>query len=416
MSRTKEQLYAGVDVGTTKIATVVARVASAGMEVVALGHAPSQGMRKGLVIDAAALSGAIRSSVSDAAAALGKRLPLAYVSVTGAHVASVNATGSITRASGKNEPRAFTQTDIDELLASSLPELDTSRVLLHAVPRSFGIDGLSTVHDPVGLCGEWLAVETHVVSADRNAVAALANAVRSAGVKVRGLVLQHLASASAVLSADELERGVVLADVGGGTTDIAVFEHRAVRHTSTIGVGGEQFTSDLAVGLGIPPEVAERVKISLGPAELDPTEARLEVAGASAGGSQVVSRRRAYELLHDRSVELVRLILHRVRETGIDRMPVGGLVLTGGASQLAALLDAAASYARYPVRVAAPSSALTLPPELDDASFSTAVGLILWAVQHQRARTTWTAVAPLRGWRRRLASRMHLRRTHGASA
>ena len=415
MSRSKEQLYAGLDVGTTKIATVVARVASSGMEVVAAGHAPSQGMRRGQVVDAEALSDAVRRSVSDAAAALGERLPPAYVSVTGAHVASVNAAASITRAPsrapGPSRPRAFTSADVDEVLASSIPKMDPSRVLLHAVPRRFAIDD-RTVHDPVGLCGETLTVETHVVSGDRSAVAELASAVRGAGVKVRGMVLQHLASAGAVLSADERERGIVLADIGGETTGVAVFENRAVLHTSAIAIGGRHFTSDLAVGLGVSPEVAERVKLALGPAGLDGTEARLEVGGVSEGGSQLVSRHRAHELLRDRSLELLRLILRRVRESGTDRVPACGLVLTGGASKLPALASAAAEHARFPVRVAAPSSALTLPAELDDASFSTAVGLVLWAVGHQRARKA----VGLREWPRRLASGLRFRRPQGASA
>ena len=416
MSRHKEQLYAGVDVGTTKIATVVARVASAGMEVVALGHAPSQGMHKGVVVDAAALTDAVRGSVSEAAAALGGRLPPAYVSVAGAHLGSVNAAASIIRTSPSGRPRAFTQADTDEVVAASVPEMDRSRVLLHAVPRRFDVDGAGTVHDPVGRCGGTLAVETHVVSGDRGAVADLAGAVSSAGVKVRGMVPEHLASASAVLSADELDRGVVLADVGGGTTAIALFENRAVRHTSTIGVGGEQFTSDLAMGLGVPPEVAERVKLAFGATDGERNEARLEVAGVSEGGSQLVSRRRTHELLHDRSVELVRLILHRVREAASDRMPAGGLVLTGGASKLAVLAEAAAEYGRFPVRVGAPSSALRLPAELEEGSFSTAIGLLLWAVRHQRAGTARTAAAALREWRRRLAGGLHLRRPQGAPA
>ncbi len=416
MSRSNEQLYAGVDVGTTKIATVVARVASAGMEVVAVGHAPSQGMRKGLVVDGAALADAVRRSVSDAAAALGKKLPPAYVSLTGAHVGSVNAAASVTRASDASRPRAFTQADVDELLASSIPQMGASRVLLHAVPRRYGIDGLRAVHDPVGLVGQRLAVETHVVSADRDAVSALVGAVRSAGVKVREVVLQHLASASAVLSADERDRGVVLADIGGETTDIAVFEDRAVVHTSAIGIGGQHFTSDLAVGLGISPEVAERVKLALGPAGIDGAEMRLEVGGVSERGSQLVSRRRSHELLRERALELVRLVLRRVLEAGTGRMPDGGLVLTGGASKLAALADAAAVAARCPVRIAAPSSALALPAELDDASFSTAVGLVLWAVEHQRAPTVRWAAAPLRDWPRRLASGLRFRRPQGASA
>ena len=422
MRRPKEQFYAGVDVGTTKVATIVARVTPTGMEIVALGQAPAGGMRKGLVVDAAALTDATRRSVSDAAAALGGRLPPAYVSVTGAHLASVNAAASITRASGPSRPRAFTQADIDQMVASSVPEMPASRVLLHAAPRRFEVDGHSPVRDPVGLCGETLTAETHVVSGDRGAVAELAGAVRRASVRVRGMVLPHLADAGAVLSVDERDRGIVLLDVGGGTTDIAVFGERALRHTSAIAVGGEQFTSDLAVGLGIPPEVAERVKLAYGSVDLDRTEARFEVAGVQEGGSQLVSRRRTQELLRDRSVELVHLVLRRVREAGLGRMPSGGFVLTGGASKLGALADAAAQYGMCPVRVATPSSALALPAELTDASFSTAVGLVLWAVQHQHvgtARMTRGPIrtpAPLRQWPRRLVGGLHLRRPQGAPA
>ena len=150
MTRAKEQLYVGVDVGTTKVATVVARVASSGgMQAVAVGHAPSDGMRKGVVADAAAVVDAVRRSVSDASAALGKRLPPAYVSVAGAHLGSVNAAAAITRAPDQGRPGAFTQADVDGLLASSVPEMDASRMLLHAVPRRFGVDGQAPVHDPV---------------------------------------------------------------------------------------------------------------------------------------------------------------------------------------------------------------------------------------------------------------------------
>ena len=422
MRRSKKQLYAGVDVGTTKVATIVARVTSTGMEIAAVGHAPAGGMRKGLVVDAAALTDATRRSVSDAAAALGGRLPPAYVSVTGSHLASANAAASVTLASGPSRPRTFTQADIDQLVASSVPEMPASRVLLHAVPRRFEVDGHSPVRDPVGICGETLAAETHVVSGDRVAIAELASAVRRAGVKVRGMVLPHLAGASAVLSVDEREQGVVLVDIGGGTTDIAVFRNRALWHTSSIAVGGQQFTNDLAVGLGIPPEVAERVKLAYGSVDPGRTEARLEVAGVQEGGSQLVSRRRTHELLRDRSVELVHLVLQRVREAGLDRMPTGGVVLTGGASKLGVLADAAVQYGMCPVRVAAPSSALALPAELEDASYSTAVGLVLWAVQHQRAGTARTtgrpipAAAALREWPRRLVSGLHLRRPQGAPA
>ena len=415
--RSRELLYAGVDVGTTKVATIVARVGPTGMEVVALGRAPSEGMRKGLVVDAEALTASVRSSGAEAASVLGTRLPPAYVSVTGAHLACVNAAGTISRTHEGSRPRAFTPADVHELLASSVPQVDGSRVLLHAVPRRFEIDGQSPVRDPVGACGETLATETHVVSGDAAAVADLARAVRHAGVKVRGMVLQHLASASAVLSAEEMGHGVVLLDVGGGTTDVAVFLDRAVWHTSSIPVAGHHFTSDLAFGLGIPPAAAERLKLQYGPS--DPDEHRgevVELEGGLEGGPQVVSRRRLHQLLRDRAVELVQLVLHQLREAGLTRIPAGGIVLTGGSAKLSALAAAAAEYGRCPVRLAAPSSALGLPEELDDASFATAVGLLLWAVEHQRASVVPKTVTPPREWTRKLPSGLSLRRPQGVPA
>ena len=422
MKRSKELLYAAVDVGTSKVATVVARVAGAGtMEVAALGLAVSEGMHKGLVVNSDDLSEAVRRSVADARAALGARMPPAHVSVTGGHLQCCNASGTIFRTSAKHRPRAFTQADVDELLGSSVPPMPSSRRLVQIVPRRFEIDGCSPVRDPVGICGEQLSAESHVVSADSAALQLLERVMRAAGVRVRRMVLQHLASASAVLSEDERNLGTVVVDIGGGTRDIAVFADGAVCYTTAVPVAGNHFTSDLALGLSVPPSVAEAAKLQHGSTLVHGIEASelLELNGATADGPLTVRRLRLHRILRERAVELVRLILHRLREAGMDRVPPCGIVLTGGGAKLEGLADIAAEAGNCSVRVGSPSAALGLPQELEDPSFSTSVGLLLSAVQnrHYGAVTgSRTATASAMGWLRRRLPNHSPHSTQGVEA
>ena len=413
MAGAKETLYAAVDVGTTKVATLVARVSPAGaMEVVAIGHATSEGMRKGLVVSPEALTNAVRRSVDEAEAMLEAPLPPVLVGITGGHLSCINAAASVRRTPNRRSVHTFSQNDVDHLVDASSPKPDSKRRVVQVVPRAYQVDDLSGVRNPIGMSGEKLAAESHVVMGDATTMDNLARVVRAAGVNVQGLVIEHLASAEAVLTADERESGAVLVDIGGGTSDIAIYRDGAAWHTSAIPVAGQHFTSDIAIGLGLPPTVAEAIKIRHGSAStvgLTKNDV-IEVESGMGEHTRPISHLTLNQLLHDRAVELVRLVLHRVAETGLTRIPPGGLVLTGGCANLPGLAEIAADYGKCNVRIGSPSSALGLPPELERSSFATGVGLLLWGIQRRHAGAVLPDVSinepvleRLKGWLSRLA-------------
>ena len=423
MATGRETAYAAIDVGTTKIATLVARVASAGtMEVVAMGHAASQGMRKGLVVSPSELTDAIRASVADAERMYGKRLPPVLVGITGGHLTCINAAATLNGAA-KSGPRAFSQDDVDRLLSDTVKQSDRRRRIVHVVPRTYQIDGLSGVRNPIGMTGETLSAESHVVVGDTATMDNLEHVVRAAGVRVQGLVIEHLASAEAVLTPDEREAGVVLVDIGGGTADIAIYKDGALFHTAAIPVAGNHFTNDISVGLGIPPSAAEAVKVEYGSAMTEFVDPRhtIDVPTGLGDHTRPISQLTLNQLIHDRAVELVRMVLARVAQSGLRKVPTGGIVLTGGTANLPGLAEIVADYGKCHVRVGSPIATLGLPPELAQSTFATGVGLILWSIQHRHPGAVAMSVTVnegvlvrLKGWLGRVAAR-RAAPTHGAT-
>jgi cell division protein FtsA len=424
MARTKESMYVAIDVGTTKIATLVAKVSSEGtMEVVAVGRSTSEGMRKGMVVSPEDLTLAVRRSVHEAEEMLGHSIPPAHVGITGGHLTCINAVASIDIATEKHKKhrsgkkvRAFSQDDVDRLLSSTAPETSLRQRVVHVIPRTFQVDGLDGIRNPVGMSGGQLGGESHVVIGDAATMDNLARVTRAAGVKVHGFVLEHLASAEAVLTAEEREIGTVLVDIGGGTSDLAIYKGGAAWFTTAIPVAGQHFTSDISIGLGLPPTVAEATKVRYGSAFVDGINARemIDIEDISGESSRSVSKLQLAQLLHDRATELARLILYKIGMSGITRVPPGGIVLTGGCSQLDGLESIMADYGRCIVRTASPSSALGLPPELENSSYSTAVGLLLWAIHQRHAGAVARDVSVnqpvmdrLRGWLNKLGRRDH---------
>jgi cell division protein FtsA len=378
-----ESLYTAIDVGTTKVCTLVAKVSPSGeMQVVALGRAESSGMKKGMVVGPQELQAAVRLSVAEAVSMLGKSLPSAYVGITGSHLRCMNTTASTTRKTQGGAP--VTEGDVDRLLESALPQSVHRRRVVHVVPRRYKLDGLDGIRNPVGLSGRHMDVESHVVIGDSSSLENVARVVQAAGVRVKGLVMEHLASSEAVLSTDEQERGVVLVDIGGGTSDVALFRDGAIQHTAAVPVAGHQFTSDVAIGMGISLSLAEQAKVMHGSVLTDGVGPKEMVEVRASDETKTIAQLPLNTLLRDRAVELVRLIMLTVRESGLDRMPPAGLVLTGGSANMAGLAAVAAEYASCPVRIGTPSAVLGLPPELEDASFATSVGLLMWGIQHRR--------------------------------
>ena len=408
MAYTREYLTA-IDVGTTKVVTLVAKMDYATTEILASGHSPSRGMRKGLIVNPEAMTVCISKSALDAEAMLGHKLPPAFVGITGSHLTSLNAAGTITREPGRHGSQPFSQNDIDELLKSTLPSDMANKRLVQVVPRSFKVDGLDSVTDPMGMHGGQLSAESHVVMGDPEMMETLSATLRSAGIDVADLVLEHLASAEAVLTSEERLMGVVLADIGGGTTDVAVFENGTVNFTRSIPIAGHHFTSDLATGLGISPSAAEWAKLTKADLEVDSINQRESLTLDIGEGKEApVSRRVFNRLLRDRALDLVRMFLYRLAESGMRRIPSGGIVLTGGSAALPGLADLFAEYGKCSVRIGKPAQQLGLPEEFEDSIYSTAVGLLLWGMRHKPTgamASSKSTQSESRGWFSRGKSR-----------
>jgi cell division protein FtsA len=407
-------MYTAIDVGATKVATLVARVAPAGtIEIIATGHAVSEGMRKGTVVSPQELTEAIRLSVQEAQSMLGADMQPAYVGITGGHLTCINSVATLSQ-NRKRGGVTFSQIDVDRLLSSTVDQSDERRRVVHVIPRSYEVDGLQGVSNPVGMNGVHLAAESHVVVGDVAAIENLESAVRAAGVGVHGVVIEHLASAEAVLTPDERQTGAVLVDIGGGTSDIVIYRAGAVWYTAAIPIAGHSFTNDIAIGLGLPPSVAEATKLQYGSALLNQVGPHdvVEVESGLGEHTRPISHQMLNQLLHDRAVELVRMVLHKVIQSGLTRVPPGGIVLTGGCANLPGLAEIAADYGKCEVRVGRPLETLGIPSELEHSSYSTAVGLLIWAIQHRgpgaiaKSVTLNTNVlGRLKGWFIRFTSR-----------
>ena len=413
----KEGLYAALDVGTTKVCTIVARVAASGeVEVLAWGLSPSQGVKKGMVVSLEETQAAVRRAVEAAQEDLGRKLPPVLVGITGSHLSCQSAIASAT--SQDHTDRAFSPEDVTRLLQSTVPQAAPQQEVLHVIPRVYTLDGIPGVRNPLGLHGQRLEVESRVVMAEASPLENIITAVRSAGVGISGLVLEPLASSEAVLTADEREMGVLLVDIGGGTSDMAVFQDGTLWHTAVLPVGGYQLTNDLALALGIPFPTAESMKLQHGhavPEAIDPAE-RVEFPEPEKDGTRQVSRQEVCRLLHERVAELVRLVLYKVHQAGLERVPAAGVVLTGGSAKLPGLVSLVREMTEAPVRIGSPRASLGLPPDLQDPCYATSVGILLWSIRNRDDllvgnRYRWRAppwYRQLAGWASRLLSRKQI--------
>ncbi len=381
---TNGNLYMSIDVGTTKVCSLVAQITPAGeMEIVGTGVARSHGMRKGLVVDLESMQDAIRDSMAQASSTLSQDLPGACVGVTGGHIFSVHTTGVLNGLNG-DARKVISRREMDLAVKQSHPKVTPTQELLHVIPQSYTVDNLQGVRNPSGLKGHQLTVDSHSVVGEVASLENVVRAVEGSGLAVRSMVLEPLASAEAVLSAEEREMGVVLVDIGGGTSDVAIFRNGVMSHTAVIPVGGHQFTNDLVVAYGIPYESAEAAKLEHGhglPDEVGPEE-MVELEGYEDEAPRLVRRRDLCRLLNDRASELLRLVLLNVRQSGLEVMPPAGVVFTGGGANLPGWEEMTREIVPGPVRIAAPRDILGLPDELKSPTYSTSIGILLWGIHH----------------------------------
>jgi cell division protein FtsA len=398
----KRRTIAAIDVGTTKVCTIIADVDEAsGVRVVGVGVTPSVGLHKGLVVNINEARESIRESVRKAEQASNYKVESAYVGVTGRHVSSLNNRGvvAITRSD-----RVVRPDDLKRVLAAAQSvKIPSDRKLLHVIPRSYAVDGQPGVKNPVGMHGFRLDVETHVITAAVTSIQNLVKCIRGIGIDIEDLVLEPLASSEAVLTEDEKQVGIILADIGGGTTDIAVFKDGSIWHTSILPVAGYQLTRDISIGLGLPFDVAEEMKKRYG-SVMPVYESKAETMTAISQDGHGVSYQDLCDIIRARVEEIIKLILLELPSSEYETLVPAGLVLTGGSSNLSGIAALGREILRLPVRVGAPTNISGITDALCDPAYATSVGLLLWAARNE-GRQNWQP----RGFRtvlRRLAFKL----------
>ena len=377
-----ETFYTAIDLGTTKVCTIIAKIGPEGeLKVLGTGIVPSQGMNKGRVESISETKEAVKASLEEAQRYLGRSVSWAYLGVTGDHITSLNTTGFL-KGSGENE--AISSEDLQRLIDSSYPQVSNGKEVLHVIPTGYLVDGLTGVRNPVGLHADRVQVESHVVMGEAAVLKNLVKTVEGCGVPVRSVVLQPLAAAEATLTQDERELGTVLVDIGGGTTDVMIFRGGSPWFTSIIPVGGNQLTRDLSVALGVPNYMAEEIKVRWGHAtsEAVPGDEKLRIPGFQGQPQRTVSQRSLCIPIHDRLIETLKLILLQVQKAGLRNLPHGGMVLTGGTAEMPGLQELAQKATGTPVRIGYPEDIRGLPSQLRKPAFSTSVGALLWGIKH----------------------------------
>jgi cell division protein FtsA len=374
--------FAAIDVGTTKVCTIVGDATEdGGVRVLGVGVAPSAGLSKGMVENIHDATEAIRVSVEKAERASGQRVAGAHIGIAGAHINSLNNRGIAAIA---DREHAITEDDVARAIEGARGlSIPTNREVLHVIPRYYVVDGQDNVSDPVGMYGQRLDVETHIITGAVSAMRNLTKCVEGAGVPVDCLVLEPLASADAVLREEERRQGAVLADIGGGTTDVAIFVDGAVYHSVVLPVGGYHLTHDLVVGLRVPFDEAEAAKLRFGNALPSAVAAdeTVELQAFGGEGQMLVHRRRLCEILQARCEEILEMIFNEVRQAGYDEMISAGLVLTGGSAALAGFTELARQVLGMPVRIGSPTGMLGLSESISSPAYATSVGLLHWAMR-----------------------------------
>ncbi len=384
-----DRYIVGLDIGTTNISCVVAEMQDdRSIHVVGLGGAPSRGLRKGVVVNLDATVRAVKQALEEAELMAGVSIESATLGIAGGHIRSFNSRGVVAVSS---RDRTVGQDDVDRVMeAARAVSIPQDREILHVLAQEFVLDDQRGIASPIGLVGGRLEANVHIITAASTAVQNLVTCANRAGVEVRDTVLEQLAIAEAVLTDDERELGVALIDVGGGTTDLAIFENGSIWHTGVLPVGGDHFSNDLAVGLRAPIPDAEKLKRKYGCAlsSMVEQDEPIEVPSVGGGKPRLLSRQVMAEILQPRAEEIFQLLHEEVTRAGFDKSLNAGVVLTGGGSLLPGVLEVAEQIFDLPVRHGQPTGAegLMMEPQAGPIH-ATAVGLAAFGARHATPRT-----------------------------
>lgn len=379
-----DKIVTAIDVGTTKICVLIGQQLGQGsVEILGIGKVPSEGLRKGVVVDMAKTVRSIKQAVEEAQLMAGVRIESAVVGISGGHIQSRNAYGAV-----PITKKGVTREDIANVIATAkaIP-LNEGQQVLHVLPQYFSIDGQERIQDPLGMFGIRLEVQIHMITGSVSSVHNLVSCCEQAGVVVEDVILEQLASAKAVLNEDEQALGVAMIDIGGGTTDLALYQGGSIRHTMVIPVAGNHFTNDLAVGLRITSKDAERIKREYGlasPCLLD-TDSVIEAEMIQGGMMREVSMHEVAEILEARTQELLSLVHEEILTRNLSHLLVSGLVITGGGSLLEGIEEVAKDIFHTPVRIGRPRIVHNDPEILASPLYATGYGLLLLAADTQRS-------------------------------
>ncbi|MEN6476271.1 MAG: cell division protein FtsA [Syntrophaceae bacterium] len=371
------RIIVGLDIGTTKICCLITeRKETGGIEVIGFGQSESRGLRRGLVVNMEQTVEAIKHAVEDAERMAGVRVDEVYTGIAGGHIQGISTNGVIAIKGGEVSP-ADKKRVVDQAKDFAKP---VGVEIIHVLPQEFAVDDITGIVDPVGMAGSRLEAKVHIVTGSVAAVSNITKCAQKAGLGLHDIVLQQIASAVAILTPDERQLGVILMDIGGGTTDIAVYNEGSIRHTSVLPLGGDHVTNDIAVGLRTPIAEAERLKIKYGYAlssKVSPDE-QIEVPSIGGDNASTVPRRILSEIIESRMEELFKLAYSEVRNSGLSEKMAGGLVLTGGASCLDGVALLAEGIMHLPVRIGVPRGVKGLMELVNNPAYATAVGLCLY--------------------------------------
>jgi cell division protein FtsA len=377
VAKKKDRYIFGLDIGTHKICAIVAEIMDEGrLDIIGIGQAESKGLRKGVVINLEATVDAIKRVLEEAELMAGVEIGSAYVGIAGTHIKGFNSRGVIA-VSSKN--RTIDRDDVKRVIeAAKAVSIPMDREILHVLPQEFVVDDQDGIGDPTGMTGTRLEVNVHIITCSTTAAQNTITCVNRAGLEVTDTVLTQIAAAEACLTSDEKELGVALVDVGGGTTDLAIFEKGSLWHTAVLQVGGEHFTNDVAVALRTPVNEAEKIKKKFGCAltSMIPEEDVVEVPSVGGRKPRIMARQVLGDVIQARAEEICQMVSTEIRRAGFDRNLNSGIVLTGGGSILEGMPEIAEQIFDMPVRRGSPAGIGGLVDVVASPVYSTAVGLV----------------------------------------
>ena len=380
MPRESKNLIVGLDIGTSKIVAIVAQLLDDNrLEVIGLGQSESDGLKKGVVVNIDTTVASIQKALEEAELMADCKIESVWTGIAGSHIRSFNSSGMVAI-----KEKEVSQADMDRVIETATAvSIPNDQQVLHVLPQEFIIDGQEDVRQPLGMSGVRLEVRVHIVTGAVSAAQNIIKCIRRCGLEVNELILQPLASSHAVLTEDERDLGVALVDIGGGTTDIAIFSGGAIRHTAVIPIAGDQITNDIAMALRTPTKDAEDIKRRYGVAKqtLADPDGSFEVPGLGDRGPRMLSQQSLAAVIEPRVEELFSLVAQVIRESGFEELLSSGIVLTGGSAQLPGMVELGEDVFLKQVRVARPSYRGNLADVVDSPRYATAMGLLEEAKQ-----------------------------------